>query len=243
MSTPSWDSWLYGQWAPGIEGSGWPFPSAMVASNVITGSNPPFTIQDYFAMYPKWAGPTLTPAPTYTSIENNNQITLNAADTALAVGQPVAGQNIPDGTFITAISGATITLSNPATGAGSALVLTVWNATLVPVVVILAYITLASASLVQARWQDSWIIAIGWFVSHFLTLYALADGNPTSTIGEIAAQGISTGIAVGKSAGDLSINYQAVQGIEDWGAWNLTIYGQMLATQARVIGTGPMLLW
>ena len=112
----------------------------------------------------------------------------------------------------------------------------------VPNVVLQAYITLASASLVQARWLEQWPIAMALFVAHFATLYAKSDGNPLSTVGQIAAQGISTGIQVGKSVGDVSVNYQPVTGLEDWGSWNLTSYGQQLATMAKIVGAGPMLL-
>jgi uncharacterized membrane protein (DUF2068 family) len=74
-------------------------------------------------------------------------------------------------------------------------------------------------------------------------LYARSDGNPSSTIGNIAAQAITTGIQVAKSVGDVNVSYQPIQGIEEWGAWNLTVYGQQLATMAKVIGAGSMLLW
>jgi hypothetical protein len=88
-----------------------------------------------------------------------------------------------------------------------------------------------------------WTVGMGLMVSHFLTLYARSDGNPNSNIGQIAAQGVATGIQVSKAAGDVTVSYQPVQGIEDWGAYNLTTYGQQLATLALGIGAGAVLAW
>lgn len=60
---------------------------------------------------------------------------------------------------------------------------------------------------------------------------------------QIAAQGLAGGIQTSKSVGDVSVGYQALTALEDWGAWNLTSYGQLLATMARVMGSGPMVIW
>jgi hypothetical protein len=240
MATPDWQAWLSSQWGPSFDGSGVFYP-AVAASNVVIGNgNPPYTIQDFFSFYPKWGGCALFLAGTTTT---ENSVVVSVPDaTGLAIGNPVSGPGIPDGTFIESISGTNVTLTNEATAGGS-ITLTVWNNTVVPVAVILAYITLANASLTIARWFDTWALAMGLFVAHFLTLYARSDGNPNSTLGQIAAQGISTGIQVSKSAGDVSVGYETVKGIEDWGAWNLTTYGQQLVTFARIIGGGPQFLW
>jgi hypothetical protein len=60
---------------------------------------------------------------------------------------------------------------------------------------------------------------------------------------QIAAQGLAGGIQTSKSVGDVSVSYQVLTALEDWGAWNLTSYGQLLATMARVVGSGPALIW
>jgi hypothetical protein len=60
---------------------------------------------------------------------------------------------------------------------------------------------------------------------------------------QIAAQAVATGILTSKSVGDVSASYQALVALEDWGAWNLTKYGQQLATMAKVVGSGPLLVW
>jgi hypothetical protein len=114
---------------------------------------------------------------------------------------------------------------------------------LVPDAVLSAYIAFANACLVQARYQDFWPIAMGWFISHFLTLYLQSDGNPASTAAQAAQQGLARGIQVSKSAGDVSVSYQALEGLDGWASWTLTTYGQQFASTAKVIGSGSMYIW
>ena len=67
---------------------------------------------------------------------------------------------------------------------------------------------------------------------------------PTQLTGaQIAAKGLAGGIQTAKSVGDVSVSYQPLASLEQWGAWQLTSYGQQLATMAAVIGSGPMLVW
>jgi hypothetical protein len=140
-------------------------------------------------------------------------------------------------------TGPTLTLTTAATETIASATITAWNAPLIPFSIISMFITLASASLQQARWKDTWAFAIDLFVAHYCDLFARADGNPNTTTGMAAAQGIATGIAVSKSAGDVSVGYQALKSLEEWGAWNLTVHGQMLATLAKALGSAPMLLY
>ena len=86
-------------------------------------------------------------------------------------------------------------------------------------------------------------------VSTSTALYAtwLVQGQTISPAGstgaQIAAQGLAGGIQTSKSVGDVSVSYQPLESLKDWGAWNLTKYGQQLATMASVVGSGPMLIW
>lgn len=240
--TPDWNAWLASVWGWGCEGPGWIYPFA-AASNVVVGTNPPFTIQDFLAIYAQFGGPPISPAPTATVVSGSPQITVNS-NAGMAVGNPVAGAGIADGSLITAISGSTITLSANATANGTGVSLTVWNAPPVPFAAVLAYIYIASASLVQERWQELWTFAMALYVAHFATLLAkelTAAAIPNT--GQLAAQGLAFGIQVSKSVHDVSVSYQPVGGLESWGSWNLTTFGQQLATYAKVIGSGPMLLY
>lgn len=242
MATPDWQCWLDSQWGPSYDG---PSICGLIAaaSNVIIGTNPPYTIQDFFAIYPKFGGPQLTLTGVVTAADSPN-VTVTST-TGVKAGNPVAPIPgvIQDGTFVQSVPDSThLVLTQDAISNGTA-VLNVWNNTPIPLAVIGAYLALANNCLVQARWQDMWQIAMALFVAHFLSLYARSDGNPYSNIGQIAAQGLSLGIQISKNVGDVGVSYQPVTGLEDWGAWTLTLYGTQLAQFAKVIGSGPMLLY
>ena len=78
----------------------------------------------------------------------------------------------------------------------------------IPTAVVNAFISLASASLVQARWgAETWPIAMAMFVAHYLTLYLRSDGDAQYTSpGRVAAAGLARGILVSKSAGGVSVS-------------------------------------
>jgi hypothetical protein len=59
----------------------------------------------------------------------------------------------------------------------------------------------------------------------------------------IAAAGLAGGLQVSKSVGDVSVSYSALTSLEQFGAWNLTQFGQQLATMAKVIGMGPSVIY
>ena len=106
------------------------------------------------------------------------------------------------------------------------------------------YIALASASLIQLRWQDSWKFGMGLFVAHYMSLWLQCYSDPGSAAKTVAAQGQARGIQASKSVGDVSVSYQAVVGNwEEWGAWNLTLYGQQLMAIADIVGRGGMYIW
>jgi len=102
----------------------------------------------------------------------------------------------------------------------------VWE---IPQTVLQAYIDLASASLSQVKWQDSWKIGMALYVAHFATLWLQSSSPAGSDAKRIAALGQARGIQVSRSVGDVSSSHQSVvSGWEDWGSWNLTSYGQQL---------------
>jgi hypothetical protein len=240
MSTPAWGLWLDSQWGPGFEGPDL-CSIAAAASNLVVGTNPPYTVQDFLAFYPKFGGTPLVLAGSGSTL--GSPILAIPASSQISVGQLVSGNGIPDGAFVASIQGPTqITLSAPATATGT-FPLTVWIALGVPLAVLAAFVALASASLVQARWMEQWSFAMALFVAHFATLYLRSDGNPNSTTGAIASQGLSLGIQTAKAAGDVSVSYQPVTGLDEFGAWNLTVYGTQLAQFAKIIGSGPMLVY
>lgn len=105
-------------------------------------------------------------------------------------------------------------------------------------VILNAFVTLASACLQQARWQDLWSMAMGFFIAHNTILYMQATINgANSTAAQVIGPSLAMGIKTSKSVGPLSVGIQAlVSGWEDWGAFNLTLPGQQLMTWAKIVG-------
>ena len=230
-------------WGPGEE---FICPRYFVqASNLVFGNNPVYGAVDFFAFHPKFAGngfPLLYPV---TLTGGSPVVTVSTTD-GIAVGQLAYGTGIPDGATVTAISdsGTEITLSANTTADGSyTMSLYSLEALLVPLPVINAYIVLASASLVYARWKSSWVLGMGLWVAHHLTLWMRSDAGTFLTPGQVIASGLAQGIKVSKSAGAVSVGLQAVPGLEAWASWNETAPGVQFSTLARTMGAGPLLIY
>ncbi len=111
----------------------------------------------------------------------------------------------------------------------------------VPKAVIQAYLTLANASVIQARWLDAWSVGMANFIAHFCELYLMASTPTGASAKAVVAAGEARGLKTGKSAGDVSVNvdFNAIaQDLGGWAAWKLTIYGQQFATMGKLMGMG-----
>ena len=152
---PSYDQFLSEAW-------GWPNEVTSPffgASNVVVGTNPPYSVSDFLTVYPKFGGAPLV----LTGVVTQGSDTVPLDSTAgLLVGMaicpyiPIAGQFLaglfPFGTTILSIvANTSVTLSDVALNSGAQIA--VYSAPFVPLPVINIFINLASASLVQARWQ------------------------------------------------------------------------------------------
>lgn len=279
-----------------------------LAAGVPQAGNPPYTVTDFFAFYPKWLGPvtlspgvlngttTVTGVPDSSGMNPGNMIaapgipaatiltgvatapidftgTLTAGSrivtavssvAGLVVGQPISSvlAGIPGCTKIQAFDGTamTVTLSNAATVSGvavalvaiastltlsqaattsGAVTLSVYEAPAIPLMVVQAFLNLANASLMSSRWRETWKIAMGWYIAHFLTLYEQSDGVQSSAPGAIVTTGLERGLLVSKTVDGVSGSYQSLVGLENWAAWTKTTYGTQLATMARLVGSGP----
>ena len=208
------------------------------ASNIVTGTNPAYTIIDFLNMYPQFAqsspmiGNTTLGSPTVNGLAN----TLN-----LYIGGPISGTGIPNGSIITAIiDNSTITISNNATVTATGNTLTLIQLLLFSMVIQM-YINLANACIMQARWNTSWQIAMGWFIAHFCTLYMQSMVTPNSPASAVLAAGQAKGLDTSQSVGDVSVStdYNSIgEDLNGWAAWKLTVFGQQLATMGKFIGKG-----
>lgn len=108
------------------------------------------------------------------------------------------------------------------------------------------YLELAHHAVKEARWHSYWKLAMGLFVAHFVTLWVSGTADPGSDAAAIVQAGQAKGLDVSKSVGGVSMSkdYSLIaSGLDGWAAWNSTFYGNQLATLAKLVGKGGMLVW
>ena len=89
-----------------------------------------------------------------------------------------------------------------------------------------------------------WKIATGLFVAHFCTLCLESLASPDSGAAAVISAGQARGVIASESASDVSASYDTsiANDMNGWAAWKLTSYGMQLATQARIVGMGGMMV-
>ncbi len=116
----------------------------------------------------------------------------------------------------------------------------------VPDVVLEMYLELAHSAIKEARWHSYWKMAMGLFIAHFATLWAMGTAQPNSTAADVVSAGEARGLVASKSVGGVSISVDyntIISGLNAWAAWNATQYGTQLATLAKMVGKGGMQIW
>lgn len=105
------------------------------------------------------------------------------------------------------------------------------------------FIKQVNDSVLPSRWGSMWRYAAGLYVAHFASIY-LRTYNPDTLNGlQSAAASQPVGAVKTAAMGDTSISYDnssITAGMEKWGEWNATQYGQQLVTMARLVGMGGM---
>lgn len=178
---PNFNAWLGTAWGAGVEfWSSGPIGLFCSATNLVFGTNPPYYLNDFLAVFPKFFGPPTLYSNASTT-QGSNQVSLPSTD-GIAIGQFVASADLPPGTVVTNVAPGTVTFNNNALNTNPNSSLQVYAAPPVPVSIIQLYLNLATASLVQARWQEQWTIAMAWFIAHYLTLFARSDAAEVSSI-------------------------------------------------------------
>ena len=112
---------------------------------------------------------------------------------------------------------------------------------LIPKGILTQFIAMANAAIQEARWFSKWRFAMGLFIAHYATLYlrSFADGSPNAQTA--AMSGTVLGLVNSATLGDSSVTFDTkaiAAATEEWGAWNATTYGQLLVTEARLVGMG-----
>lgn len=112
---------------------------------------------------------------------------------------------------------------------------------LIPQTMLEMFIKRANAAIQPDKWLDTWRYACGLYLAHYATMYLRTYAESSSTPQEAAATGTLVGVVQSATLGDSSVTYDTsalTAATTDWGGLNATQYGQMLATEARLIGLG-----
>ena len=112
---------------------------------------------------------------------------------------------------------------------------------LLPETMLTLFISRANAAIQPDKWLDGWQYAAGLYVAHYATLYLRTYAPSSTTASQAAATGALVGVVKSETLGDTSVSYDTdalTKATEDWGGLNATQYGQMLATEARLVGMG-----
>lgn len=104
----------------------------------------------------------------------------------------------------------------------------------------------ANRSISENRWHSQRKMAVCLYVAHFATLWlktsaGMEGANPAI----IANKGNSNSNISSKSVGGVSVSYGAAEGSSDlggYGSWKETLFGQQLATMAKLVGAGMMVV-
>lgn len=105
------------------------------------------------------------------------------------------------------------------------------------------FLSQANDSVVPSRWGSLWRYAAGLYVAHFSAMYLKTYADSSANAAQAAVRANPTGAIRTATMGDTSVSYDnsaITSGIEKWGAWNSTQYGQQLVTLARMVGMGGM---
>lgn len=112
---------------------------------------------------------------------------------------------------------------------------------LVPESILNMFLNRANNAITPDKWGDAWQYAAGLYVAHFCAMYLQTYSPNSETPGQAAATGGLTGVIKSATLGDSSVTYDTdalTQATSEWGSLNATKYGQMLATEARLVGMG-----
>ena len=102
---------------------------------------------------------------------------------------------------------------------------------------------MANKAIKYDRYKSSWKYLMCLYIAHMMTLYMQTLTNPEDVSVANALKGaLPTGIATSKSVDGLSISYDLLgtTGMDDYGTWSLTKYGQQLITMTRIYGHAGM---
>lgn len=118
---------------------------------------------------------------------------------------------------------------------------------LLPPSILTQFIAMATNTVLQARWHDSWRYGMGLFIAHFATLYLQTMGGTESpNASQVISAAQARGLQTSKSVGDVSVSYDfssIAKDLEGWASFTTTQFGQQYATLASMMGKAGMYVW
>ena len=103
----------------------------------------------------------------------------------------------------------------------------------------------ANAAIQSARWHTMRKMGVCLYVAHFATLYLKTQADANDSPDVIAHKGDGGGNVTSQSVGGVSVSYgssEATSDLAGYGSWKETVFGQQLATMARQVGKGMMVV-
>jgi hypothetical protein len=105
------------------------------------------------------------------------------------------------------------------------------------------YIQFANDVVNIKNWGNQWKLGMCLFVAHFCTVYLMSFQPAEASAAAVIASAQTKGLVSSKSVGDVSVSYDfslAVQNVEEWGQFNLTIFGNQFASLSKLMNMGGM---
>jgi hypothetical protein len=115
------------------------------------------------------------------------------------------------------------------------------HVSLIPHPALSQFIAMANGAIQEARWFEKWRWAMGLYVAHYAVLYLSGYADGSANVTAAANSGAALGLVESADLGNASVSYDTksvAAATEKWGALNATTYGQLLATEARLVGMG-----
>ena len=115
-----------------------------------------------------------------------------------------------------------------------------------PDMIVQMYIDFANEVVNIARWGKQWKLGMCLFVAHFCSVYLMSFTENNSEAAAVIAAGQSKGLISSKSVGDVSVSYDfslAMQNVDTWGQFNLTLFGNQFVSIAKLNSKGGMWIW
>lgn len=118
--------------------------------------------------------------------------------------------------------------------------------TVVPEAYLQMILDQANAAISESRWHSKRKLAVCLYVAHYATMWLkTSEGLEGAAPSTIARKADGGGSISSKSVGGVSVSYGASEGASDllgYGTWKETEFGLQLATMARQVGMGMMVV-